>query len=229
MQVFSSRAAFRRGLVGVCLLLATFFAVYASVRQYAPFIVNAEALREWIGQFGAFAPLIFILVQAIQVIVAPVPGQAVALVSGYIFGPLAGTVYSLVGVLLGSTIAFCLAKQFGRPFVEQLLHEDVVTRFDGFVEQVGIPGLLAFVIIPGLPDDAICFLSGLTKWRLRTFLAVISIGRLPAYVVTVYAGGELATGEVSTAVILLGAIIVASVIGYVKQESIRTVIGQFQM
>nr|WP_280663818.1 VTT domain-containing protein [Halomicroarcula amylolytica] len=150
----------------------------------------------------------------------------VALVAGYLFGPVAGTVYSLTGVLLGSTVAFSLAKRFGRPMVERLLHEDVVTRFDGFVDRVGIPGLLAFVLIPGLPDDAICFLSGLTTWRLRTFLAVIIVGRLPAYVITVYAGGELANGQVISALALIGAVILFSVIGYQKQDAIRELIQQ---
>ncbi|MFC6719085.1 TVP38/TMEM64 family protein [Natrialbaceae archaeon GCM10025810] len=227
MQIFTSRSAFRHGLVVACFLLAAFFVAYAGARQYAPFLFDATELRTWIGQFGAFAPLVFVLVQAVQVIVAPVPGQVIALVSGYVFGPTEGTVYSLVGVILGSAIAFSLSKRFGRPFVEKLLHEDVVTRFDGFVERVGIPGLVAFVIIPGLPDDAICFLSGLTKLRLRTFLVVISIGRLPAYVITVYAGGKLATGEVTIALGLLGIIIVGSVIGYSRQDSIRRVIEQF--
>ncbi|MFD1587652.1 TVP38/TMEM64 family protein [Halorientalis brevis] len=224
MQVFSSRSALRRGLVRLSLLLAALLALYVGARQYAPFIFDAEALREWIRQFGVFAPLVFIVIQAAQVVVAPIPGQIVALASGYVFGPVAGTVYSLVGVLLGSAVAFSLASRFGRPVVEQLLHEDVLARFDGFVDRVGLPGLLAFVIIPGLPDDAICFLSGLTKWRLRTFLAIITIGRLPAYVITVYAGGELAAGQVTTAGVLLAAVIVASVIGYYKQDAIRTAI-----
>ncbi|MBX0297465.1 TVP38/TMEM64 family protein [Haloarcula nitratireducens] len=226
MRVFSSRADLRRGVVGLALLLIAFVAAYLGARQYAPFIFDVQALREWISQFGVFAPLVFVFIQALQVVVAPVPGQIVALVAGYLFGPVAGTVYSLTGVLLGSAVAFSLAKRFGRPMVERLLHEDVMTRFDGFVDRVGIPGLLAFVLIPGLPDDAICFLSGLTTWRLRTFLAVIIVGRLPAYVITVYAGGELANGQVISAVALIGAVVLFSVIGYQKQDAIRELIQQ---
>jgi len=215
--------------LGACLLLATFISLYVGARQYAPFIFDANKLRAWIAQFGVFAPLVFICIQALQVVVAPIPGQIVALAAGYVFGPIAGTVYSLTGVLLGSAIAFSIAKQFGRPVVNELIHEDVLARFDGFVDRVGLPGLLALVIIPGLPDDAICFLSGLTKWRLRTFLAVISIGRLPAYVITVYAGGKLATGQITTALAVLGALILVSTIGYRNQDSIRDSIEQIQV
>jgi uncharacterized membrane protein YdjX (TVP38/TMEM64 family) len=227
MQIFSSKAARWRALLGAAILLFILLAISVGVRQYASFIFDAEKLRAWVKQFGVLAPLALIFIQATQVIVAPVPGQVVALAAGYAFGSVAGSVYSITGVIIGSAIAFSLAKRFGRPAVERLIHEDVITRFDGFVDHVGIAGLLAFVIIPGLPDDAICFLSGLTKWRLRTFLAVISVGRLPAYVLTVYAGGKLATGQARPALIVLGFVVFVSVVGYYKQGAIRSVIEQY--
>ena len=222
-QVFASRSAFRRAVVGGVLLAALFIAVSLGVRQHAAFVFDAESMRAWVDQFGALAPVVLILVQAAQVVVAPVPGQVLALAAGYLFGPVAGSAYSVVGVLIGSAVAFSLAKRFGRPAVESLLHEDVVDRFDAFVERVGVPGLLVFVAIPGLPDDAICFLCGLTQWRLRTFLAVITVGRLPGYVATVYAGGELAAGQFGFALLILAVVVLASVGGYYKQDSIQAV------
>ncbi|QLC35137.1 TVP38/TMEM64 family protein (plasmid) [Halarchaeum sp. CBA1220] len=224
MEIFASRSDRRRGLLALCLVAAAFVTLYVVVRNYGAFLSDPQALRAWIRQFGAFAPLVFVLVQALQVVVAPIPGQVLALTSGYLFGPLAGTVYSLTGVLIGSTVAFTLSKRFGRGFVEGILHEDVLTRFDGFVERVGLPGLLAFVIIPGLPDDAICFLSGLTRWPLRAFIAVIAVGRFPAYVITVYAGDELANGQLLSAAVLIGAIVAFSVVGYYKQDAVRDVV-----
>ena len=228
MKFFSSREARWRVVLAVVLLGAGFVALYVSLRRYAPFVFDTEALRVWIDQFGVFAPLVFVLVQATQVVVAPIPGQIVALVAGYLFGAVAGTVYSLVGVLIGSAIAFSLAKRYGRPFVENVLHEDILTRFDGFVDRVGIPGLIVFVLIPGLPDDAICFLSGLTTWRLRTFMAVIAVGRLPAYVITVYAGGELADGQFLSGAVLIGVVISLSLVGYYNQDRIRRFVERLE-
>ncbi|WP_144902230.1 TVP38/TMEM64 family protein [Halobellus captivus] len=228
MRVFSSRADRWRGILVLLLVAVAFLTLYVAVQRYASFIFRADELRTWIAQFGVFAPLVFVVIQAVQVIVAPIPGQVVALVAGYLFGPFWGTVYSLTGVLIGSAIAFSLAKRFGRSFVEDILHEDVVDRFDDFVERVGAPGLFAFVIIPGLPDDAICFLSGLTPLRLRTFIAVISIGRLPAYVITVYAGGELASGRFLEGMALVGVVIALSAVGYYKQEAVRDLVHRLE-
>ncbi|WP_336021848.1 TVP38/TMEM64 family protein [Halobellus salinisoli] len=228
MRVFSSRADRWRGILVLLLVTAAFFALYVAVQRYAPFVFRAAELRAWIAQFGVFAPLVFVLIQAVQVVVAPIPGQVVALVAGYLFGPFWGTVYSLTGVLIGSAVAFSLAKRYGRSFVEDILHEDVVARFDDFVETVGVPGLFAFVIIPGLPDDAICFLAGLTSFRLRTFIAVISVGRLPAYVITVYAGGELASGRFIQGIALIGVVIALSAVGYYKQEAVRDAVARVE-
>lgn len=228
MQLFASASDRRRGLLALVGVTVAFGALYVFVRQYADFITDAEALRIWLRQFGVLAPLVFILIQAVQVVVAPIPGQVVALVAGYLFGPVAGTVYSLTGVLIGSAVAFSLSKRYGRTFVEDVIHEDVIDRFDEFVDTVGVPGLFAFVVIPGLPDDAICFLSGLTKWKLPTFIAVISVGRLPAYVLTVYAGGQLAGGRFRSALAIIAAVVVASVVGYYKQESVRDLVARLE-
>jgi len=228
MKVFSSRADRWQTLLLAGVVLAAFVGLYLGVRRYAPFVFNAQALRTWIAGFGVFAPLVFIFLQAAQVVVAPIPGQVVALVAGYLFGPVYGTIYSLTGVLIGSAIAFSLAKRYGRSFVERVIADDVIDRFDAFVDRVGVPGLFAFVIIPGLPDDAICFLSGLTKWRLRTFLAVIAVGRLPAYVITVYAGGQFAGGRFRTGIALVAFVILASAVGYYKQEAVRDLVARIE-
>ncbi|WP_424015640.1 TVP38/TMEM64 family protein [Halorubrum xinjiangense] len=228
MKLFSSRADRRRGIaaaVGVAVLAV---GLYVFVTRYFGFITDAKALRTWLDQFGIFAPIVFIGIQALQVVVAPIPGQVVALVAGYLFGSFWGTVYSLTGVLIGSAVAFSLSKRYGRSFVENVIHEDVIDRFDGFVDTVGIPGLFAFVIIPGLPDDAICFLSGLTKWSLPTFIGVIAVGRLPAYVLTVYAGGELASGRFLSAMALVAIVVAASAIGYYKQEAVRDLVERVE-
>lgn len=228
MKLFASASDRRRGLLAAAAVALAFVALYLFVREYASFITNPEALRLWLSQFGVLAPLVYIAIQALQVIVAPIPGQIAALAAGYLFGFFWGTVYSLTGVLIGSAIAFSLAKRYGRSFVEDVIHEDIVSRFDEFVDTVGVPGLFAFVIIPGLPDDAICFLSGLTKWRLPTFMAVISVGRLPAYVFTVYAGNGLANGQFIMAIALIALIIVVSVVGYYKQETVRDLVARIE-
>ncbi len=225
MQIFKSRSDRRRAIAGILGFVVALFLGYQALRIYAPFVFDPTELRIWIGQFGPFAPVVFILIQTLQVIVAPIPGQITALVGGYLFGPYAGTVYSMLGVMVGSAIAFTIASHWGRPAVERLIEESVLNRFDGFVNEVGAPGLLLFVSIPGLPDDAICFLAGLTPIGLPLFLGIMLIGRSPAYIVTNFAGGSIAGGQLIEAVIMLAALVLLSVIAYRKRNQIQQYIS----
>ena len=84
-----------------------------------------------------------------------------------------------------------------------------------------LAGLLVFVLIPGLPDDAVCFLAGLTHFRLLTFMAIIAVGRTPAYVVTNFAGDGFASGQFVEATLAVLAIVGFSLLAYVKREAIR--------
>jgi len=221
MQVFTSKRNRRIATLAVVGLAVVLVGTYLLVRAYAPFLLDAEAMRAWVGEFGAFAPLVFIIAQVAQVIVAPIPGQVTAVVGGYLFGPVAGTAYSMVGVTVGSVIAFLIAQRYGRPVVERMIDGALLDRFDGFVETLGVPGLFLFVVIPGLPDDVICFLAGLAHFRLFVFVGVMFIGRLPAYIVTNFAGDGLATGNVLEAVVLVAALIVFSLYAYRKRDEIK--------
>jgi uncharacterized membrane protein YdjX (TVP38/TMEM64 family) len=226
VQVFESAESRRRAAAGLLGLAVALVGVYVLLRQYAPFAFEAAELRAWIRGFGVFAPLVFVLIQATQVIVAPVPGQVMALVGGYLFGPFLGTLYSMTGVLLGSAVAFSISRRYGRPAVERLLHADIIDRFDGFVERAGLPGLFLFVVIPGLPDDVVCFLAGLARFRLLSFLVVLAAGRSPAYVITTYAGGSLAEGQILQAVVAIAVIVFASALAYLKRDEIRRFAGR---
>lgn len=221
MKVFASRTSRWKVLAATVVIAVGFVALYLAARRYAPFFFNAAELRAWIAGFGVWAPLVFIGLQAVQVVAAPVPGQVVAVVAGYLFGAVLGTVYSLTGVMIGSAVAFKVSKRYGRPAVERLIDDEFLESFDGLVEQAGLPGLFVFVVIPGLPDDVICFLAGLTPLRLVTFLAVLLLGRLPAYALATYAGGQFATGQLLRATLLLALFVAISATAYYNRDRIQ--------
>ena len=71
-----------------------------------------------IRSFGPYSPLAYILLQIIQVVVAPIPGGAIEFLGGYLFGVTAGFLYSMIGLILGSWLAFSLARIFEKLAVE---------------------------------------------------------------------------------------------------------------
>lgn len=181
---------------------------------------DPETIRAFFLGFGVLAPVVFVLVQATQVVVAPIPGQVLGFVAGYLFGAVWGTGLSLIGATIGTFAAVWLARRYGRPAVEQLVPRDTIDRFDAAVERRGRLALFVIFLVPGLPDDAICFAAGLTRIRVRWVLAVSLVGRLPGYALVALAGARLAGGHETDAVALLGIVALVSVTVYLGRDAL---------
>ncbi len=161
-------------LTGVFAGLAYF--LYAS--NLLDLFVNRRHLVSFFREHRTYAALIFIGLQALQVVAAPVPGEVTGFVGGMIFGPLWGVVYSTIGLTIGSWIAFILARLLGRPLVERMVSAETIQRYDYVMKHKGL--LLAFLmfLIPGFPKDYLCYVLGLGHMRQRDFLLISAIGRL---------------------------------------------------
>lgn len=211
-RVFRSPAARRRTALLLALSVVLAAALSALVVGYAPFLLDPAWLRGRLAAAGPLAPVVFVLVQAVQVVVAPVPGQALSAVGGYLFGGLAGTVYSVTGVLLGSLVAFELARRYGRPFVERVVDPDALATFDGFVADHGRVGLFLAFLLPTFPDDLLCFLAGVSEVRRSELLVLVLVGRTPSFVLAAYAGQGAATGRYWLVVGLVAVLAVVTVV-----------------
>lgn len=182
--------------------------------RYVAWLTDPQAVRAVVAGYGVLTPVLYVLVTAAGVVVAPVPGPAVALAGGYLFGWLGGTVYTMLGVTLGSVLALLLARHWGRPYVERVLSSDAIERFDGLVQVHGDTVLFLVFLVPGLPDDALCFLAGLTPIRLRRFVLLVVVARTPAHVLVAAAGAGLATGDLELTLVVLGVLAVFGLLGY---------------
>lgn len=161
------------------------------VRYWQPLlglVSEQERLREWVAGFGWAAPIALIVVQAAQVIVAPIPGQVVGLVSGYLFGVVWGTVYSMAGILLGAWAVISLARRLGRPFVERFVPAEHLARFDGLTAKGGPTAFFLLFLFPFVPDDSISILAGLTSIPIPLLMALAAIGRFPSVLASSFIG-----------------------------------------
>ena len=197
--------------VGAAVILAVLSIVlWHSYR--VPLLTSSEQLRIFLGKHRQWAPFLLIILQALQVILAPIPGQALGLVSGYLFGPIMGTAYSMIGLLLGSLAAIGLARLFGRPLVERLVPSEALAQVDRFAEEGGIWLLLLIFLLPFLPDDAACFLAGLSPLPISYLIIVTAIGRLPGALVAALAGAGLSRLAPLQVLILVLALVPALVL-----------------
>ena len=194
------------GLIGYGVwLVATNAPAYQFlVRLYLDKRFLKQTLREW----GALAPVIFIGLQALQVIIAPIPGELTGILGGYIFGEWVGLFYSTIGLTLGSVVAFAVGRWLGAHYVQRLVSPDVWRRLGFIVEAEGV--ILCFVIflIPGLPKDMACYLFGLSPMPFWVFAVVSTLGRIPGTWILSAQGAHTASGDY-VEVILLTALVVA--------------------
>ncbi len=141
------------------------------------------------------APLVFILLQALQVIIAPIPGEVTGLLGGFVFGQGLGFFYSTVGLTAGSLFAFWVGRRLGAPLVRRMIPQRVWDRLGFIVEAEGT--ILCFIIylIPGLPKDIVCYLFGVSPMPFWVFAVVSTLGRMPGTWVLSAQGAKVATGQ----------------------------------
>lgn len=218
MRLFESPAARRSALLRGTALLVAAAVLALLLHERLDLLTDAAALRAWVDGFGPYAPLAFVALQTGQVILAPIPGGVLGFVAGYLFGGVLGSVYSVFGVAIGSTIAIGLARRFGRPYVERVVAGDTLGRLDGYVAGRGQVGLFVLFLFPLFPDDALCFVAGLTDVPFRRVVAIVVAARAPTYALVAVAGGQLADARLVGAGLLLAVLALVGALGYWKRD-----------
>jgi uncharacterized membrane protein YdjX (TVP38/TMEM64 family) len=175
-----------------------------------------DKLMHFLESLGPWASVVFVFLQAFQVVAAPIPGEATGLLGGFIFGPWLGILLSTIGLTLGSYIAFALARGLGRPFVERFAAPTSLERFDYLLHHKGAFLVFLLFLIPGFPKDALCYVLGLGHLSTMEFLLIGGVGRLLGTVLLTLEGNYLRLQQYGRFYILLGIalVIVLFAMGY---------------
>lgn len=156
---------------------------------------------QFLTSLGPYSSAVFILLQALQVVASPVPGELTGVVGGYVYGKVFGFFLSTVGLTLGSWIAFEVARGLGRPFVEKFVSQEVLHKFDFVTTNAGTMVCFILFILPGFPKDYLCYLLGLSRMSLSTFVIVSVIGRIPGTYFLTIQGASLKSQEYFTIIV----------------------------
>ena len=140
---------------------------------------DREKIRLLISSFGTSAPPVFMLVQILQVIFAPVPGEATGFIGGYLFGALPGFIYSSIGLTVGSWLNFVIGRFVGERYVRKRIPAHQFQKIDGLVKRQGVIVLFIRFLFPGFPKDYLCLALGVTTLPIKIFLLLAVIGRMP--------------------------------------------------
>jgi uncharacterized membrane protein YdjX (TVP38/TMEM64 family) len=174
------------------------------------FFTNRNKIIHFIRE-SPFDEVVFILLQIVQVVAAPVPGELTGFIGGYIYGPVLGTVYSTIGLTLGSWLAFVLAHFFGMPLLEKVIKPAVIEKFDHFMEHQGMLVSFFLFLIPGFPKDYLCYIMGVSRMPVGVFLIISAAGRLLGTIMLTVTGSSARNGHY----LLLGCFASAGIIAFI--------------
>jgi uncharacterized membrane protein YdjX (TVP38/TMEM64 family) len=211
------------GLLLLCLGLYFLFSSHPIIVKYrdlARFYSSKREVKHFLTRFGPYAPVAFITLQALQVVLAPVPGEATGFLGGMLFGTWLSFIYSTIGLTLGSALAFGLGRWLGLPLVRRLVSDKVYHKFD-FLARTGAELVaLVFFLIPGFPKDYLCFILGVSPLPFRTFLALTTFGRMPGTWLLSVQGAKVGGGYYVEFVVFLTVAAVAAFLAYIFRDAV---------
>jgi len=184
-----------------------FFAFrYTALSQYtqkdALLSLLTQLRGHWWGPFG------FILIYGIGCMLA-LPGSLLTLCGGAIFGVAWGTLYNILASNLGATLAFFMARYFGRDFISRFM-KGRVEAFDEKVARHGFRFIFTLRLIPLIPFNGLNLGSGLSKIKYRDYLLGSVLGMLPGTFIYTYFADALLKGTTGSGKRALTNLIIAS-------------------
>jgi uncharacterized membrane protein YdjX (TVP38/TMEM64 family) len=157
------------------------------------------------------APL-FVLVVVLEVIIAPLPGGPIGFMGAARYGFWASWPLLWIGNVVGTTIAFFLARRFGAPLFEESVSEKTRARYDALLDGNLVMLWLVYAL-PIAPVDILSVLAGLSRMTAVRFLLVANSGYVLRTAIAAYAGSSLAQyAGVSTAMSIIGGLFVVGLI-----------------
>lgn len=140
---------------------------------------SQQMMEESVAGIGIMGPLLFILIQAVQVVIPILPGGVSCLAGVLLFGAVKGFLYNYIGICIGSILAFSLAKSCGRPLLPKLFGPKLIQKYESWTrDHKRFDRLFALAIfLPVAPDDFLCYLAGTTAMTWRRFILVILLGK----------------------------------------------------
>jgi uncharacterized membrane protein YdjX (TVP38/TMEM64 family) len=173
-------------------------------------------IRDYLMGFGAWAPVISVLLMIAQALIVGIPASFVMFANGVAFGTSNGAVINIIGRLAGATISFSIARMLGKGAVEKMVgritHAD---RFERWMQRRGGWAVFASRAVPGMPSDMLSYVAGFTNVSWRTYLMATLFGFLPQSIVFAWFGAEatswfwviMMSGTILTGVLALIAVV----------------------
>lgn len=191
----SKRKATKWAAIGI----ATFFLVLFVFLEPSKFQI--DSFRLFLEQNQVVAPFIIIGTIIAEVVLAPLPGYFLPVISGLFFGPILGFLYAWVGNVIGSILAFLISRLLRSSILTRIVSKKKLDYYHEVLTESGSL-LWLFYIFPIFPVDIISFAAGFTHMKFKHFIKIVTIGFIPNMLTLSFFGSTfLDTSKLQKAII----------------------------
>lgn len=135
---------------------------------------DQNAFKQWVSQYKFIAPLLFIIIQIVQIVIPIIPGGVTTVAGTLVFGAVRGLIYNYIGIIIGSLALFHLVKCYGRQFILLFISQEKFFVYERHLESKTYERLFIFSMAsPVSPADIMVMITGLTDMSYRRFLSII--------------------------------------------------------
>lgn len=170
-------------------------------------------LQNRVESYGAFSPIVYVLICIIQVVVAIIPGEPIEIVGGFLFKGIKGFLLCMAGITIGMIVVYYLVKIIGRPLIDAIMGKEKYNKLK-FLHNEKKLELIIFLLflIPGTPKDALTYFVPLTRIKPSKYFLYASIARIPSVISSTIIGANFSKGNNIMGIIILA---ITTVIGCV--------------
>ena len=165
-----------------CLLLIYIF----QKTGFFALVKDETAFREYLQTKGKWMPVLYIVLQYLQVVILPIPSVVSTLAGVALFGAFKTIVYSLIGIILGSITAFFIGRKLGNKAVSWMIGQEELNKWQKRLKGKDNFILTVMFLLPMFPDDVLCFIAGLSSMSNKYFLIMIVLSRIVSVSTTCY-------------------------------------------
>lgn len=204
---------YRYLILAISIILIVALCVFLG-KPVMEFMVDPDKITAQLESLGILGPVVFILLNIVQVLLAIVPGGPFEVAAGALWGPVWGTIMCDIAMSTGGVITFLFARKFGMKFVELFTTREKIESVKFLkANKKSTTLLFLFFLLPGTPKDLMCYVVGLSNLKLSTWIWINLIGRFPAILLSALGGSALGDQKYGIVIATIAVIVILYFVG----------------
>lgn len=182
---------------------------------------SIEAFEAFMDRHREQSIPIYLGCQIVQVIVTVLPGQVIQIAGGYFYGFFIALLLSVIGITIGSGIAFMIARKLGQRPVAMIFGEQRFIRYKEMLDTKKAHMIIFLLyLIPGLPKDMVAYAAGVSRMNFTMFIVLSMAGRFPSMAASLLMGEMLESRSYIGAVILAVVVAAVCIVCFIKRNAL---------